>query len=104
MAPIMNDVETIRFLLLCIDKCDTKSINFEEIAADLGLNGHKAAYKRLWDLKTKLRKKVSEGETAPRTPSKVKKTRTPKTSPRKKRAPVKEFSDEEVEVQDSPQL
>ncbi|KAF3113110.1 hypothetical protein TWF706_010110 [Orbilia oligospora] len=83
MPPSMSEAETVKFLLLCLDKCDTKSMNWEQIAEASGLNGQKAAYKKLWDLKTRLKKNI-DGETlAP--PTKVKKARSTKTSPRKKR-------------------
>ncbi|KAJ6262221.1 hypothetical protein Dda_3026 [Drechslerella dactyloides] len=90
MPATSSDFDTLRFLLLCIEKCDTKSIDYENIAEETGLPGYKAAYKKLWDLKTKIRKNIKqENGGAPKTPTKVKKTRSPKSSSRKKNLDVK---------------
>ncbi|RVD88450.1 uncharacterized protein DFL_002635 [Arthrobotrys flagrans] len=85
MAPNMTEAETVKFLLLCIEKCDTKSIDWEQIAEASGLSGQKAAYKKLWDLKSKLKKNTDGGSSSTTSPTKVKKSRSTKTSPRKKR-------------------
>ncbi|EPS41052.1 hypothetical protein H072_5054 [Dactylellina haptotyla CBS 200.50] len=80
MAPInMTDSDTVRFLLLCIDKCDTKAIDYEEVAEATGLNGYKAAYKKLWDLKNKHLAKNEDASKKSR--AKLKKNRSPKSSP-----------------------
>ncbi|KAK6340995.1 hypothetical protein TWF696_009307 [Orbilia brochopaga] len=92
MPPGASDFDTLRFLVLCIDKCDTKAIDYEQIAEETGLVGQKAAYKKLWDIKNKFRKSTGtadENGGVPRTPSKVKKTRSPKSSPRKKKLDLK---------------
>ncbi|KAF3918990.1 hypothetical protein ABW20_dc0109656 [Dactylellina cionopaga] len=100
MAPTtMNDAETVRFLLLCIEKCDTKSIDYEEIANVSGLNGYKAAYKRLWDLKKKIKSRDTDTESAPMkilSPQKVKKSRSPRTPSRMKRKEVR-FEEQDVD-------
>ncbi|KAK6521200.1 hypothetical protein TWF506_001425 [Arthrobotrys conoides] len=85
MAPSMSEAETVKFLLLCIDKCETKAIDWEQVAEASGLNGQKAAYKKLWDLKTRLKKNMDGEGSSTASPTKVKKARSTKTSPRKKR-------------------
>ncbi|KAK6502979.1 hypothetical protein TWF481_008015 [Arthrobotrys musiformis] len=92
MAPGMSETETVRFLLLCIEKCDTKAIDWEKIAEDAGLNGQKAAYKKLWDLKTKFKKNTDGGSGATAGASSP-----TKTSPRKKRkVDYSEDQDDEI--------
>ncbi|KAF3911960.1 hypothetical protein AA313_de0203104 [Arthrobotrys entomopaga] len=93
MAPVTgsnraSEAETIKFLLLCLDKCDTKSIDYEEIAKKAGLNGYKAAYKRMWDLKNKFRAKEAADKGASsssKSPAKVTKPRSARSFPRKKK-------------------
>ncbi|KAK6534350.1 hypothetical protein TWF281_005673 [Arthrobotrys megalospora] len=85
MAPSMSEAETVKFLLLCIEKCDTKAIDWEQIAEASGLNGQKAAYKKLWDLKAKVKRNTDGEGASAGSPTKVKKSRATKTSPRKKR-------------------
>ncbi|KAF3280197.1 hypothetical protein TWF970_002949 [Orbilia oligospora] len=85
MPPSMSEAETVKFLLLCLDKCDTKALDWDKIAEASGLNGQKAAYKKLWDLKTRLKKNTDGGNSSTASPTKVKKARSTKTSPRKKR-------------------
>ncbi|KAK6351074.1 hypothetical protein TWF718_004247 [Orbilia javanica] len=98
MAPSMSEAETIKFLLLCIEKCDTKSIDWEQIAEASGLNGQKAAYKKLWDLKTRLKKNSEGGSASTGSPTKVKKTRSTKTSPRKRRKVNYSEDQDEAEI------
>ncbi|KAF3921473.1 hypothetical protein ABW21_db0206849 [Orbilia brochopaga] len=92
MPPSASDFDTLRFLVLCIERCDTKAIDYEQIAEETGLPGYKAAYKKLWDIKTKVRKSTGDESSGVRktpSPSKVKKMRSPKSSPRKKKLDVK---------------
>ncbi|KAK6361697.1 hypothetical protein TWF730_005411 [Orbilia blumenaviensis] len=107
MAPSMTEAETVKFLLLCIEKCDTKAIDWEKIAEASGLSGQKAAYKKLWDLKTRFKKNADGGSASAATcsPTKVKKSRATKTSPRKKRrVDYSEQSEENVTFEAPPEF
>ncbi|KAK6528748.1 hypothetical protein TWF694_003987 [Orbilia ellipsospora] len=87
-----SEAETIKFLLLCLDKCDTKSIDYEEIAKKAGLNGQKAAYKRMWDLKNRFRTKEAAGDKgvsiSSKSPAKVTKSRSARPLQRKKKLEI----------------
>lgn len=73
----------------------TKAINFEDVATDAGLSGHKAAYKRLWDLKNKMKPKAkaTDGETIsspdkPKAATKIRKPRSTEKVSKRQRKPA----------------